>query len=303
MKIYIDGKLLESKSKDDGQIEIEEVLCVANAENRERILTGFGFHDGLKIKHKNTCFESHKNFDYLYLSIPSENLMNTELERIEIYLSEKTMLLFHEDNSLVVKALHDRLLSADEETNNPKEALLEIIILLSARHLLSLENIENKITELEDALAKEEKREYVGEISVLRKKLLTLRRYYEAMLTLMEDLEENRNALFNDEDLRLLHFQTEKLDRLYHSTLNLRDYLTQVREAYQALLDIESNKVMKLFTVITSIFLPLTLLVGWYGMNLNMPETAFRYTYPIVIFASAAIVAGLVIYFKRNRWF
>ncbi len=300
MKIYIDGKLLESKAK-DGQIE--EVLCVAKTESRGQILTEFGFHDGLKIKHKNTCFESHKNFDYLYLSIPCENLMSTEHERIEIYLNDKTMLLFYEDNSLIVKALRERLLSENEETAGPKEALLEIINLLSVRHLLCLENIENEITELEDALAKEEDREYVGEISVLRKKLLILRRYYEAMLTLMEDLEENRNKLFNDEALRLLHFQTGKLDRLYHSTLNLRDYLTQVREAYQALLDIESNKVMKLFTVITSIFLPLTLLVGWYGMNLNMPETGLPYAYPVVIFASAAIVAGLVIYFKRNRWF
>ena len=77
----------------------------------------------------------------------------------------------------------------------------------------------------------------------------------------------------------------------------------RVREAYQALLDIESNKVMKLFTVITSIFLPLTLLVGWYGMNLSMPETASRYTYPVVIIVSIAIVVGAIVYFKRKRWF
>lgn len=303
MRIYIDGEKIESKVEPAKSENSEEALCICKAENREQTLAEFGFHDGLKIKYRNTCFESHKGFDYLYLSVPSEDLTNAEYERIEIYLSDKTMLLFYEDDSLVVNALRENFLSADEKIKSPKKALLEILNLLSARHLACLDDIENEIVELEDALAKEESREYVGEISILRKKLLTLRRYYESMLTLMEDLEENRNALFGKEGLRLLHFQTGKIDRLYHSTLNLRDYLTQVREAYQALLDIESNKVMKLFTVITSIFLPLTLLVGWYGMNLNMPETAFRCTYPIVIFASVAIAAGLIIYFKRNRWF
>lgn len=303
MRIYIDGEKIESKVEPAKSENREEALCICKAENREQTLAEFGFHDGLKIKYRNTCFESHKGFDYLYLSVPSEDLTNAEYERIEIYLSDKTMLLFYEDDSLIVNALRENFLSADEKIKSPKKALLEILNLLSIRHLACLDDIENEIVELEDALAKEESREYVGEISILRKKLLTLRRYYESMLTLMEDLEENRNALFGKEGLRLLHFQTGKIDRLYHSTLNLRDYLTQVREAYQALLDIESNKVMKLFTVITSIFLPLTLLVGWYGMNLNMPETAFRCTYPIVIFASVTIAAGLIIYFKRNRWF
>ena len=65
--------------------------------------------------------------------------------------------------------------------------------------------------------------------------------------------------------------------------LNLRDYVTQVREAYQAQIDINLNKVMKIFTVITSIFLPLTLIVGWYGMNLKMPEYSWVYGYPFVI--------------------
>ena len=57
-----------------------------------------------------------------------------------------------------------------------------------------------------------------------------------------------------------------------HSVLNLRDYLSQVREAYQSQIDINLNNVMKIFTVITAIFLPLSLIAGWYGMNFNMPE-------------------------------
>jgi magnesium transporter len=303
INIYIDCKMIRGMIEPDENEQNADTLCVGKAETREQTLKEFSVSDGSKIKYENTCFESHKDFDYLYFLVPSEDLTDPKSERIEIYLAAKIMLLFYEDKSLVVETWLENMLSEDERTVSLQKAFLSLLSLLNTRYLVYFDQIEDKITDLEDTLANEEDKDYVSEISVLRKQLLTLRRYYESMLAVMEDLEENRNGLLNDDDLRLLHFQTQKAERLYHNTLNLRDYLTQVREAYQALLDIEANKVMKLFTVITSIFLPLTLLVGWYGMNLMMPEITFRYAYPVVILVSVTIVVGLIIYFKRNRWF
>ena len=74
-----------------------------------------------------------------------------------------------------------------------------------------------------------------------------------------------------------------RVDRLFHSVLNLQDYVTEVREAYQAQVDINLNQLMKLFTVITTICLPLTLIAGWYGMNFPMPEYTSSIGYPMVI--------------------
>ena len=60
---------------------------------------------------------------------------------------------------------------------------------------------------------------------------------------------------------------------------------------------------MKIFTVITAVFLPLTLLVGWYGMNFSyMPELGWRYSYPAVIVISIGIVIALIWYFKHKKW-
>ncbi len=300
---FHDGKIIKGVAEPDTGEHSREMLWISNAEFKEQTLSEFGFRGGSKIKHENTCFESHKGFDYLYFLVPSEDLTEPESERIEIYLADQTMLLFYDCKSPIVETWIKMFLSTDEKAGSLNETFLNLLSLLITRYLISLDEIEDKITDLEDALAEEEDKDYVGEISTLRKRLLILRRYYECMLALLEDLEENRNGLLGEDDLRLLHFQTQKAERLNRNILNLRDYLTQVREAYQALLDIESNKVMKLFTVITSIFLPLTLLVGWYGMNLSMPETASRYTYPIVILVSICIVAAAVIYFKRKRWF
>ena len=71
--------------------------------------------------------------------------------------------------------------------------------------------------------------------------------------------------------------------------------VSQLREAYQSQLSIRQNDLMKVFTVVTAIFLPLTLIVGWYGMNFaNMPELHWRYGYPCVFIVSIGIVLALL---------
>ena len=108
--------------------------------------------------------------------------------------------------------------------------------------------------------------------------------------------------LISEESLRHFVILDGRLDRLYENVRSLRDYLSQVREAYQAQIDIEQNSLMKTFTVITAIFLPLTLLVGWYGMNLRMPEFGWDYGYPFVIALSVAIIVLCILLFKKRKW-
>ncbi|MFV0411856.1 MAG: CorA family divalent cation transporter [Oscillospiraceae bacterium] len=166
-----------------------------------------------------------------------------------------------------------------------------------------MEATEETIASLEDMLATDKKIDYTAEISTLRKRLLKLKRYYESLFDSLVDMEENQNRFLTEGQLRYIHIVTNRADRLLRSVLNLRDYVTQVREAYQAQMDISLNQTMKLFTVITAIFLPLTLIAGWYGLNLAMPEYLFPYSYPIVIGVSLAIAAGCIVYFKKNNWF
>lgn len=76
------------------------------------------------------------------------------------------------------------------------------------------------------------------------------------------------------------------------------------REACQAQIDLEQNRLMRAFTVITALFLPLSLIAGWYGMNFtHMPELDWRYGYPAVIVLSALVCVILLVWFRRRRWF
>ena len=103
---------------------------------------------------------------------------------------------------------------------------------------------------------------------------------------------------------RYFHLFSQRVSRLHDLTASLREYSIQIRDLYQSQLDIRQNRIMALLTIITSIFMPLTLIAGWYGMNFNsMPEFAWKYGYIYVIALSVAVVAVLMIYAKKKKWF
>ncbi|MFA9380396.1 MAG: CorA family divalent cation transporter [Acetanaerobacterium sp.] len=166
-----------------------------------------------------------------------------------------------------------------------------------------LEELEDRITDTEDELLTVSKRACAEVIISFRRELLRLKRYYEQLNQIFEGLTENENRLIPPEDVRYFRMLYNKIDRLFSHVLNLRDYVTQVREAYQAQIDIEQNKLMKVFTVVTAIFLPLTLIVGWYGMNLEMPEFSWSYGYAFVIMLSISVVIFCIFFFKHRKWF
>ena len=79
--------------------------------------------------------------------------------------------------------------------------------------------------------------------------------------------------------------------------------MVQLRDLIQVQMDVKQNRIMTLLTVITSIFLPLTLIAGWYGMNFKyMPELNWKLGYPAVILVSIAIVVGCVRWFRKEKW-
>ena len=93
------------------------------------------------------------------------------------------------------------------------------------------------------------------------------------------------------------------MERSYQNVLNLREAVTQIRESYEAEVDISLNTTMKVFTVVTTIFLPLTLIAGWYGMNFQMPEYGWEHGYLMVILLSVAFIVIGIAFFKKNKWF
>lgn len=157
--------------------------------------------------------------------------------------------------------------------------------------------------ELEQALITSQKKNFVSEIIHLRKRLMLMKRYYEQFLNLLDVVIENENHIFDGKTLRSFKILSRRMERSYQNVLNLREAVTQIRESYEAEVDISLNTTMKVFTVVTTIFLPLTLIAGWYGMNFQMPEYGWEHGYLMVILLSVAFIAIGIAFFKKNKWF
>lgn len=95
-----------------------------------------------------------------------------------------------------------------------------------------------------------------------------------------------------------------RVEQLQNHVHLLRENVLQIRELYQSIQDARQNKIMAVITIVTTIFLPLTLITGWYGMNfVYMPELQWRYGYFAVIMISLIIVIAEIIYFKKKNSF
>ncbi|HVI39261.1 MAG TPA: CorA family divalent cation transporter [Anaerovoracaceae bacterium] len=309
MIYYLDGTVLELDSLKEDEM-LGEVPCIGVL-NKWEVKT-WNPHLCIKDSIVDEClnglvskFESHDGFDYISLVIPNKENLLSKGSRISIYFRANLLIFICDETQdyCILHSIITKIELKEIKSLSLERVLYEFFDLLTVGDSLYLENLEQEIAELEEALITSEKKDYIREIIKLRKKLLVLKSYYEQLFDLAEAMEENENELLSRRMIRYFHILTSRINRHSDAISNLRDYVSQVREAYQTEVDISQNKIMKLFTVITAIFLPLTLLVGWYGMNFPMPEYSWAYGYPAVIIVSAIVGLLSVIYFKKHKWF
>ncbi len=168
-----------------------------------------------------------------------------------------------------------------------------------------LESLEIKLNEMENAIdAKKYDESFSRRILQTKKRLLFLHNYYEQLYDIAVQLEKTETG--PEREVNKLYFRrlADKAERLSADVHTLRENAVELQSAYQAALEYVLNQTMKFFTVIATIFIPLTFIAGWYGMNFhNMPELSWHYGYYYVIGLSVAVASACIIYFKKKHYF
>ena len=171
------------------------------------------------------------------------------------------------------------------------------------RDLTIMERYEEELNRIEDGILSSKGQGDPARVNEIRSDIRKLLVHYEQIIDMTQELEENENGFFSEENLRYIHLFMNLMARRHDTAVSLRDYTMQVRDLYNAQLEVKQNRIMTLLTVITTIFMPLTLLTGWYGMNFRyMPELGWRFGYPAVALVAVAIIAFCLYLFKKKKW-
>ncbi len=271
----------------------------------------FGFHEGVVAE----CMGDRDNYrnsidvyeDYTF------GIVNI-VEAHNVFLTSDRVAFFFKQNLFLLVTLRD----VDGSTKaaffsalrrfKPESMTLEKLVygLLEntiTKDALVLSDLEFDISAMEEQVAHGRvRRSFNAEIYNRKKRLVILQNYYEQLIELGEGLQENENEIFPEETLHYFALFTAKAQRLCTTVERLASALNELRAAHQAALDYSMNSIMKAFSVVTIFFLPLTLIVGWYGMNFtHMPELRWEYGYWFVIGLSVLVTSGTLLILRKKK--
>ena len=216
-----------------------------------------------------------------------------------------------ENNRLVVVDMYDRdqstklafekMLAKKFSSRSPGRALKHFITALIDKHTKVFDQIKNSTAEIEDAIATNKStKDKIGVISDNRHKALNLYTSYERLLDTIEVLVDNENEIFDEDDIKHLKSLSYRVERYSANISYLSDYITNVKDSYDSKVDLTMNSTMKILTVVTTIFTPITVLTGWYGMNFeNMPELSWEFGYAYIIGLSILSVIICYLLFRK----
>lgn len=234
----------------------------------------------------------------------SQGLIHVPHKRLSFgfYFDARQLLLIDSGTSRELAGALERLAPNLPARSTPACLLLRLLELLIADDLPMLQQTEERLSKLEDELLRRTPEHFYETIIAFRKELSGYHSYYEQMGTLGEQLQQCLCLTMDEEQVRNWQLYINRTDRLHDHCERLREYLLQIRELYQSQIEVRQNKIMTFLTVVTTIFLPLTLIVGWYGMNFpDMFALRWRYGYPAVILISVGVVAAEIIYFHKKK--
>lgn len=217
------------------------------------------------------------------------------------YMTEKELIFIEDTGDL--KQWMEKQTDKIQEVQSPDQLLLQTMEQMIEKDILYLSHLEKEMENMEDMLIHGIPKDFFSSLTQYRRKLSELNAYY-AQLVAIGDLIQSHDSLFFKQNVGQWNRYSLRTERLQNHVHLLRENVLQLRELYQSQQDAQQNKIICILTVVTTLFLPLTLLTGWYGMNfVYMPELHWRYGYLGVILAAILIISLEIIYFKKKKLF
>jgi magnesium transporter len=227
------------------------------------------------------------------------------IEQVSIILSNKYILTFQEREGDVFSNIRNRIINnigrirksgADYLTYT----LLDVIV---DTYFLVLEKLNDRIETLESDLVNNPDHAFVSEIQNLKREMIFLRKSVWPLREMLNRIAREETPFFASSTLPFLKDLYDHTIQIIETVDTMRDMISGLLDIFLSSLSNKTNEVMRVLTIIATIFIPLTFIAGIYGMNFEfMPELKWHYAYPAFWGIILALFSGLIFYFKYKKW-
>ena len=277
----------------------------------EKLCTHLGVHrlsmeDILSVGQR-TKLEEYADYIHIVLRMFDVDTTDETIdgEQLSFILRNDTLLTFQEKKGDVFDGIRNRI-REDKGIIRKKGADYLLYTLLDTvvdQYFLTLENFSEKIEELEFALLENPTKETLNSVYELRRESLSLRRCVYPLREMINRFEKLEEPIINKETKIYIRDLYDHSIQIIETVEVFREMVIGLLELYMNSVSNKLNEIMKVLTIMSSIFIPLTFVVGVYGMNFdNMPILHYKYGYYAVWLIMALLVVFMVIYFKRKKW-
>jgi magnesium transporter len=251
--------------------------------------------------------EIYENYIFTSLKVLKNELSDVlvEDEQLSIVLHKNVVISFQEVGCEIFEAIRNRLKNPESRARRKKADYLFFLLqdVVVDNYIEVVDILEEENLQLEKSILQNINTDQLTKIQKLKSEVAYLKRIIypvkESILKVIRSeskIIESETKLFFSDVLDHINYTHDSIEAQY-------EIIIGHRELYLSMMSISMNSVMKLLTIISSIFIPLTFIVGVYGMNFdNMPELRMQYGYFIILGIMLTIAIGMIIYFKRKHW-
>lgn len=229
-------------------------------------------------------------------------------KELNIFLSRDYIITVYKEKLKIIEELIDDIQKSKNTfilKGKPNASIVLYYILdrIILRNYDVISSLEAHADKIEISVLRSPRHEQIDELIHLRRQVYKIRKYLNPLRYIGDNLVSNENSIIENDNIKYFKNLSDKIEKLMLSIESLVADLALVREAFESEISNKTNELMKVFTIIASIFLPLNLITSMYGMNFkNIPFVGLEYGYYVITLIMILISAILLYLFKKKRW-
>lgn len=296
-----------------------DVVGLADTDKLRALGDRFGLHalalEDVVNGSQRVKLDRHPDHDFLVVYVSehrTDGPVHLFVEQLNLFVGADFVLTMRDQESPVLGPVRARIDDAGSRIRRSGADYLAYALLDAVvdHYFPVLDAISDRLEALEDEVVGRPREEIVGRIQEVRREIMALRRAaWPLRDVLNEILRGDRPGPFTDFTQVYLRDCHDHVLRIIEVLESYRELASTLMDLYLSSLSTRMNEIMKVLTIIATIFIPLSFVAGLYGMNFdpaaspfNMPELKWRYGYPFALGLMAAVAGGLLLYFRVKGW-